>query len=578
MADEKRVNVVVDGDASGLADEIERVAKRGSEAFKELGFDDVLDEAANKFEKRIEQFEYVLSELKKDRDEAKGVFDERMTKATNQAGRNRVETERDEYMKQNTRATEGLRKAMDDYLKRLQQGRVDEQGRPIRPKTKEEEAAEAGRLPQQEPQQATEDRYDRMGKMLGRGFMMMLTGNFAGGLSNIFKGIGGGGSDSEGGGGMFGGMKGMLFAAAAALGVKAWKMGQEDIRADNRLRAMGAGKDYYADDYDYGNFSSLGINRTDAKKMILEQLRSTVGMGMRDTDTSNNSGGIKQEAFTATVRRNQIEAAYGISGVEQQRLDQFYRQNKQDAATVVAEMLTRNKDQITSAGGTVLGSLANEKLGQIVRLMEFQKEHAINTDSRLAMSILSGGGKIGGQFADDRAGENLGGFMGGLSNPRGNLMKALMYSILSKRNGGDPSATLEEMEGMGSNPATFQYTMSKMGGMFKDSPFTRMLFSGSDFLGNQTGLFKNQTAANQFFRGGGFQTMGQSVAEGMGMEQALNQGVDGVFKAIQKRAENLTLNTDAMQVKAQNVMIYGGRTAGAMVGNDDNVTENKPNQ
>lgn len=577
MASEKRVNVVIDGDASGLGTEVERVSVRMQESLKEIGFENIMDEASKRFETRIDRLKFVMDELNKEREDTQTYFNERIDKTKSSGGRKDADLiqEREGRTRHIDTAIEELRKSIDKLTKKIDSSEEKEgQGKPLtteEPKPSEKRAEE----PASTNTTIDESRGGRIGNSIGKSLQQFFNGNFKGGFKTLLGGGGRGGvgaaegaaEEGAAGGGLLGGA---IAGALIFLGIKAFQKGAEDLRVDNRLKAAGMGRDafMYDNGTNYTDFSSIGFNRTEAKRMMLENLRGATGIG-QDTKSEEE---FRKQLFNLTVNRARFETAYGIDSNSQQGLDQFRRQGVGSPENVIAEIFARNRSSISSAGGQIIGGLATEKLDQIVKLLEFQKQQGERVNSRLAIDMINAGRDIGGQFSNDRGGEKIGGIVQGLSNPKGDLMKSLMFNMLSSKYG-SISETLAAIENIGSNSGDLRTVTQGLGKRFGSGEIARLMF-GSQFGANPNAI-GSQFDVNTFFKGGGYNAIanritGDTSKEILELPKKINQILDNVAL----RAKSLTFGT--LAVKADNVSIVAGRVMQQAIGSETGAVVDTP--
>jgi hypothetical protein len=332
---------------------------------------------------------------------------------------------------------------------------------------------------------------------------------------------------------------------------------------------MGAGIENFGD---YGRFSEIGFDATEAKKKMFDDMNSAVGLGKNNTNIgTQGDDGLREQVKSLTLGRQRFSTAYGIDENNQRGMDPFLRQNKQGANEMLAELMISGRDMVSNKSGTILGSLANEKLSQMIKLMEQQKEVSIRTNSTLATSLLKAGNTIGGQFRDDRGGDRMGSVVDNLSSSNNDVVKAMVMQILLKKYGNLPDATAAR-EGLSANTEDLKEVMSQIGNRFGTGNAAKMFLGPSGI-----GLFNKQTDANSFLNNKGFTTTANQISTDQDAQKGMSEKVGKFMDALTERAKNLTLNTDALKVEAKNAfVITPGTGLNLMTGNNAAAIEENP--
>lgn len=441
--EEKKINIRLDADASGLNQAAREAKENFRSAFDEISDYDILsnaDKAFEKTEERVEAIKKKLEEMRKEMhdsiDDSRGGNAFGKAKIRNEEG-NKIDTQFNELVKRFERYVKALEKhnqqtgssgggfdpmkGYDKYKDKM----TPEQYSAWMQKQHDQKAQNMMRM---QDEKNSPSALARMGAQ-------SLQGNGAGALQTGAQSVLGGFGLGAGGMLLGGAIVGALIMGFKKLFDEGLKLSRAESRSNMLVENKFSG---FTGDY---NDRDTGLSNSDL-----------VGSGVRVA----KSRGFGGENLAMDARnRKYLENAYSLSEGETGGLDRFYKYDKpesrRDGSMIIADLLLRSeKNGILGVSGNDFSRLP-EKIASIGDILSMQRGNSERVDSNFATSMVVAGDKIGGRFGDDRLGESMGRIDSSIKNPGNAGMRSYIFQMLQRAN---PGSSYTDIMGQMENGAS----------------------------------------------------------------------------------------------------------------------------
>lgn len=292
------------------------------------------------------------------------------------------------------------------------------------------------------------------------------------------------------------GAVGIVVAAAIAAGAYLAKKGYEDLRDENKLRARFDLGDDFADT---GEVGRLGMSRKDFRALALST-----------SETRRSGFDIESQA----IQRGTLMNAYGLQAGQISGLDQFYRagangentldtDGQMDALRIIQSVLVRSDQQGLLGVSRGDFTMLPEKIAQVQGIMQMQFANNERVNGNSAVNFIMAGQQIGGRFGDQRAGEAYGRIDQSIKNPGGPGMRAFIFDMLRRANpSGSYTDIMGQMEG-GATSENLQAILPTISKLPQGEMRRMVLFQ----------LTKNWQDANRLDQSGNLESMLQTLKQ-----------------------------------------------------------------
>lgn len=506
---------------SGFSSTVNRLGDNMRRAFENLGLNDLLDEADQRFSNLGDKVKHIISEISSIQRLNRNELDEETERIQRGGG---SDSEKQKEIQRLDKETEKQNRALDkliDALDRFSKSAEKDANKPSKNESGASDEDEEGG-----GDEGGGDTGGRRGKK-GKGIADILRNSLGGGsnsrmnlsLDNIPKSLENVATT------LAKSLGGVGLAVAAAIAATAYlaKKGYDDMRDENKLRARFDLSDDFADT---GRVARLGMSRKDFRDLAL---------GISE---SRRSG---FDIETQAIQRGTMMTAYGLQANQISGLDQFFKagaggQNvldtnqQMDAIRTIQTILVRSDQQGLLGVSKGDFTMLPEKIAQVQGIMQMQFANNERVNANSAVNFIMAGQQIGGRFADQRAGEAFGRIDSSIKNPGGPGMRAFIFEMLRRANpGGSYTDIMGQMEG-GATGENLQAILPSISKLPQGEMRRMVLFQ----------LTKNWQDAIRLDQGGNLETMMQTLKQGpISSEQAQKQ-----FGSTEKRSDKLVTEWD----------------------------------
>ena len=549
MADQKQVNIRIDGNAAGLNATVRDAGDNVRKAFEDLGLGDILGDADKKFEDIAEKAKYVKEKLEEAKKAAKEGVD--VTGATNDFGRNKLRQEGESKVEKNF---DQLNKNFEELIKALKQSqREGKSGRPDDMMAGYEKY-KSHMTPEQYQQWQLKQRKSRAERMIrglgdeeedvpSAGHRMAAAGargNVQGALNTGISGQGGL-LEAAGMGAGAGLVVGAIAAAAIAALAASINAGLQQGRAEGKANAaFDIRKSGYGEGYDFDE--ATGMSKTEGLNYGIRIARAR---GFAGSDLRGDA-----------EQRGYMQKGYGVDEGSMQSLDKYSiyagAGKSTDATNIIADILSRSqKDGILGVSRGDFNRLP-EKIESVSNILAMQKLSSETVDPNFAARMVVGGAKIGGEFADDRISKVMGGLNEGIKHNANAGMQAFIYQMLQRANPGSTRTDILAKQEQGATEENMRAIMPSIMGMQKGE-FRRQILHNMGLDWQTSKRLDETDKASEFMRiinGRDGQTTPSEIAKMK--EEAKNRSGSN-----QQNVDNLTLHVKNASIDVGDAILNG---------------------